>query len=147
MKLEADVDELSVFVYGTLKPGGRYHQRYCGADLTEAIPALVKGRLYDFPQLGYPAMTAGEDWVAGYVLEFVRPAAVCAVILQRLDALEDYQPGRPADENDYVRCQVQTFSRERARSQIAWGYVMPEERVRSQGGIYLPDGTWPARPQ
>ena len=60
--------ELQVFVYGTLKPGGRYHQRYCGEFLTEAVTLVIAlGHLYDFPQLGYPAMTHGNDWVKSYL--------------------------------------------------------------------------------
>lgn len=61
--LESDC-ELCVFVYGTLKPSGRYHQRYhqryCANFLTAALPAQVKGELYDFSQLGYPALTPGN---------------------------------------------------------------------------------------
>lgn len=80
--------ELFVFVYGTLKPGGRYHQRYCGKALAQALPAVTKGRLYSFTQWGYPAMTAGDDWVKGYLLTFYDTADVCSAVLKQLDDLE-----------------------------------------------------------
>ncbi len=138
-----NICELSVFVYGTLKPGGRYHVRFCGKYLTEQIPAMVRGRLYDFFQLGYPAMTVGEDWVKGYLLKFVQPANVCVEILQGLDRLEGYSPELPDFENEYLRCELPVFDLAQRPLQPAWGYVMSEAGVRSQGGIYLPDGSWP----
>ncbi|MEM8504871.1 MAG: gamma-glutamylcyclotransferase [Cyanobacteria bacterium P01_D01_bin.1] len=144
-KLHTELNpELAVFIYGTLKPGGRYHIRFCGRYLTEAIPAMAKGRLYDFPYLGYPAMTEGEDWVKGYLLRFVQSAETCASILQGLDRLEGYSPERNDFGNEYLRCEVQVFDVEQQPLQVAWGYVMTEMGVRSRGGIYLPDGNWPS---
>ena len=133
---------LRVFVYGTLKPGGRYHQRCCGDFLSEATPALVKGRLYDFPQLGYPAMTPGEDWVKGFVLTFRQSAAVCADVLRRLDRLENYSEARSPKENDYQRCQRSVFYLNREPWITAWIYEMTIEQVHSYGGVYLPSGEW-----
>jgi gamma-glutamylcyclotransferase (GGCT)/AIG2-like uncharacterized protein YtfP len=46
---------LRLFVYGTLKRGGRYHQRFCrGARSIEN--AVVRGRVYVLPA-GYPVLT------------------------------------------------------------------------------------------
>ena len=134
--------ELAVFVYGTLKPGGRYHVRYCGMYLTEAIPAIAKGQLYNFPHLGYPAMTAGDDWVKGHLLRFVQSAEICADILRGLDRLEGYSPERNDFENEYLRREVQIFDVEQQLLQTAWGYVMTDAGVRSRGGIYIPGGDW-----
>ncbi|EDX84667.1 hypothetical protein S7335_2364 [Synechococcus sp. PCC 7335] len=138
---ELDAD-LAVFVYGTLKPGGRFHVRFCGMYLTEAIPAMVKGRLYSFPRLGYPAMTVGNDWVKGSLLRFVQPPETCADILQGLDRLEGYSPNRSDFENEYLRCEMTAFDLAQQPLQTAWSYVMSEEGVRSRGGIYLPNGDW-----
>ncbi|MGB3294054.1 MAG: gamma-glutamylcyclotransferase [Phormidesmis sp.] len=136
--------ELGVFVYGTLKPGGRYHRRYCAQFLTAALPAQVKGELYDFPQLGYPALTPGDDWVQGYLLRFCQTAAVCADILHRLDALEGYVADKVAgSDDDYHRCQLQIFDSGYELLQTAWVYRMSQAQVRQQGGVYLPDGNWP----
>ena len=136
--------ELSVFVYGTLKPGGRYHQRYCAGYLTAALPALTKGELYDFLRLGYPALTPGDDWVKGYLLKFRQEAKVCADILRRLDALEGYVADKVTDsDDDYQRCQLQIFDPDYKPLQMAWVYRMSRAQVRQQGGVYLPDGDWP----
>jgi gamma-glutamylcyclotransferase (GGCT)/AIG2-like uncharacterized protein YtfP len=146
--LEPETSELAVFVYGTLKPGGRYHRRYCQSYLREALPAQVRGRLYDFPQLGYPAMTAGDDWVKGYLLLFGQGAA-CQDILRRLDALEGYVEGNAAA-NDYQRCWVPLYDLcdepDPLRCQpwrSAWVYCMSARQVEQQGGVYLPGGEWP----
>ncbi|MEL6259903.1 MAG: gamma-glutamylcyclotransferase family protein [Cyanobacteria bacterium J06626_6] len=145
----SDFSELCVFVYGTLKPGGHYHQRYCSDYLTEAIPAAVRGRLYAFPDLGYPAMTWGKDWVKGYVLKFVQPEPICQQILQRLDVLEGFQSESLEADNEYERQQVFAVLLDEERSlvgenqQLAWAYFMAAEKVRSLGGIYLSSGNWP----
>ncbi len=103
---------------------------------------MVRGCLYDFLQMGYPAMTVGEDWVKGYLLKFVQPANVCVEILQGLDRLEGYSPELPDFENEYLRCELPVFDLAQRPLQRAWGYVMTEAGVRSQGGIYLPNGSW-----
>ena len=134
--------ELSVFVYGTLKPGGRYHVRFCGMYLTEAIPAMVKGRLYSFPRLGYPAMTVGDDWVQGYLLKFVQPSEICASLLQGLDRLEGFSSERSDFENEYLRREMLVYDLSQQPLQTAWGYIMAAADIRSRGGIYLPNGNW-----
>jgi gamma-glutamylcyclotransferase (GGCT)/AIG2-like uncharacterized protein YtfP len=147
--LESELSELAVFVYGTLKPGGRYHRRYCQGYLNEAVPAQVKGRLYDFPQLGYPAMTAGDDWVKGYLLLFRQHAAICEDILRRLDELEGYTSENAAVDNDYQRCWLPLYDRYDDLDSLlckplrsAWVYRMSAEQIEQQGGVYLPGGEW-----
>ncbi len=144
-----DSSELSVFVYGTLKPGGRYHRRYCGRALAQALPAVVKGSLYDFPQWGYPAMTSGEEWVKGYLLVFQGSSAVCSDILQRLDKLEGVAGDGTAQEgtrNDsYQRCWQLVFTLSYQPLQKAWVYRMKGDQVRQFRGVYLPEGDWSSR--
>ncbi|MEO1403593.1 MAG: gamma-glutamylcyclotransferase [Cyanobacteria bacterium J06635_1] len=129
---------IKVFVYGTLKPGGHYHQEYCGEGLVSAIPALTRGQLFDFPHLGYPGMTPGTDWVQGYLLTFCSEA-----VLVGLDALEDYDPTRPRAENEYWRERVVIFDLDYQKLELAWAYFMDTDRVRAMQGIYLANGDWP----
>jgi gamma-glutamylcyclotransferase (GGCT)/AIG2-like uncharacterized protein YtfP len=151
--------ELLVFVYGTLKPGGRYHKRYCDRALAEAFPAAVKGRLYNFVQWGYPAMTAGDDWVKGYLLRFCDRAAVCSAVLQRLDSLEgilnsdvsrldgsglaESIPKDSVSDDSYQRCWQSVFTPSYEPLQSAWVYRMTDDQVRRFGGVYLSSGDWP----
>jgi gamma-glutamylcyclotransferase (GGCT)/AIG2-like uncharacterized protein YtfP len=143
-----DGSELLVFVYGTLKPGGRYHRRYCGRALAQAVPALVKGRLYHFAQWGYPAMTVGEDWVRGYLLRFCGSAEVCQAILRGLDTLEGIasdsgESEASVDDDGYQRCWQAVFSLGYEPLPAAWVYRMTDEQVAQFGGVYLPGGDWP----
>ncbi|MEZ0368064.1 MAG: gamma-glutamylcyclotransferase, partial [Candidatus Sericytochromatia bacterium] len=84
--------------------------------------------------LGYPAVTQGPDRIQGYVLRFDD-----ASVLEELDELEQYEPGRP-EHSFYVRYWLTVAT---AAGPIeAWVYLMSEETIRSQGGIYLPSGDW-----
>jgi gamma-glutamylcyclotransferase (GGCT)/AIG2-like uncharacterized protein YtfP len=157
--IKVDSAELLVFVYGTLKPGGRYHQRYCGQALEQALPAVTKGRLYNFAQWGYPAMTGGDDWVKGYLLRFCDSAAVCSAVLQRLDSLEGILDGDVSrldgsvleesisavsvSNDSYQRCWQSVFTPSYEPLQSAWVYRMTADQVRHFGGVYLPGGNWP----
>jgi gamma-glutamylcyclotransferase (GGCT)/AIG2-like uncharacterized protein YtfP len=129
--------ELDVFVYGTLQPGERYHHHYCSQHLISAIPAATQGKLYHLSALNYPAMTAGTDWVQGYLLSFRQ-----ASILKGLDQLEDYDPERPEHENEYQRQQILIFNRQHHPLQPAWAYLMDPDSIQRRQGIYLPGGHW-----
>lgn len=47
------MNSLRVFVYGTLKRGGRNHDAYCRG-WTDCLPATIPGRLYGFAHGRYP---------------------------------------------------------------------------------------------
>lgn len=133
-------DLLRVFVYGTLKPGEFYHDRYCAAKVVEAQTAFTYGQLFDLP-LGYPAMTAGSYPVYGFVLSFAD-----LTVLDELDELENYHPDRPADQNEYIRVKTETFSLDHQPLGSAWVYLMSLEQAKRSGGILLPSGNWTGKP-
>jgi gamma-glutamylcyclotransferase (GGCT)/AIG2-like uncharacterized protein YtfP len=127
-----------VFVYGTLKPGESNYRRYCDLRVLESCPAIAYGQLFALP-VGYPAMTEGQSIVRGVVLTFEDSS-----ILSKLDRLEDYHPNRHPDENEYQRLAIEVFNSDRQSLGKAWAYIMASEKVRSYGGILLPEGSWPA---
>lgn len=129
-------DLLHVFVYGTLKPGECNYDRYCAVEVVMAQEAIAYGQLFALP-FGYPAMTVGNFPVYGFVLSFAGQA-----ILARLDDLEDYNPDRPADHNEYLRVKIETFNLEHQPLQPAWVYLMSLEQVKRSRGIFLPSGSW-----
>lgn len=133
----SDLSLPRVFVYGTLKPGGRYYPDYCEGRVVAQVEAIAHGTLYDLP-LGYPAMTPGQGVVHGYVLTFYNQDALTA-----LDTLEDYAPNRPALENEYVRQPIEVFRDRHHSLGWAWAYIMSIERVTALGGVYLQNGRWP----
>ena len=136
---------LKVFVYGTLKPGERNYQSYCGDRVIAAVPALIPGKLFALPA-GYPALVweKQSNWVQGFLLTFATNEP-----LQSLDQLEDYQENRPAAENLYQRRQVTVFSsklQQPPKPPIAlaqaWVYLMEQKQIAQLGGIFLPRGCW-----
>ncbi|MDC0833421.1 gamma-glutamylcyclotransferase [Geitlerinema sp. CS-897] len=128
-----------VFVYGTLKPGGRFHKPYCGDRVVATQTGKVRGKLYHLPPVNYPAMTTGDDWVEGVVLSFNDDLA-----LAKLDELEGYQQHRPPSQNEYNRYEIDVFDLHDSSKSLgtAWAYFMSVERVRSFGGIWLKTGNW-----
>jgi gamma-glutamylcyclotransferase (GGCT)/AIG2-like uncharacterized protein YtfP len=130
---------LKVFVYGTLKPGECNYDRYCARAVVAQQAAIVYGQLFDLP-LGYPALTPGSGIVHGVLLEFAENG-----VLTQLDELEDYDPRRPIEQNEYVRIRVKTFSPQHQPLGVAWAYQMPLEQAKRSGGVRLSDGVWRGR--
>lgn len=131
-------EEVRVFVYGTLKPGEENYDSYC-KHCCEAQETMVLGNLYDLP-FGYPALTAGSLPVYGFLLSFANPNT-----LATLDELEDYNPARPLDQNEYFRIKTEVFSLTLQSRGWAWIYCMELARVRRMGGVLLPEGTWTSK--
>ena len=134
------METIDVFVYGTLKPGGTYHQQYCAPYLKKAQPAQVQGLLYDLPALGYPVMTLGDGWVKGYLFE------LDAIALPGLDYLEGYIPPdqqtfqKEQDfEEEYIRQQATVFDLAGQPIGAAWIYIM--DRL-PPGAVWLAEGEW-----
>lgn len=129
---------LSVFVYGTLKPGGHYWPQFCEGKVSSIVPAKVSGTLYDL-HLGYPGLRLeGDDWVQGFILTFERQ-----IDFDRVDELEGYLPHRPESQNEYTRLKVQCFSPEEQSLGSVWGYEVTPHLLRQCKGTRLVDGNWP----
>lgn len=127
---------LSIFVYGTLKPG-QSNYGCCRDRLLSAEVAMVRGQLFDLP-LGYPAMTLGNQWVKGYRLLFPDEQ-----ILLTLDELEDYSFYRPSSrDNEYQRVWVDIFSCQGERLGSGWTYRMDIDRVQLYHGRPIDSGEW-----
>jgi len=130
---------IRVFVYGTLKPGEANYQPYCAGKVTANRPACTIGQLFDLP-LGYPAMTPGNGWVYGNLLEFDDGNVLAAI-----DALEGYDPQGPPQANDYLRLALQVYTPTGEPLGSAWGYMMSVEQAREWGGTLLRSGNWRAQ--
>jgi gamma-glutamylcyclotransferase (GGCT)/AIG2-like uncharacterized protein YtfP len=127
---------LKVFVYGTLKPGEANYQTFCAHKVVKAQSGIVRGLLFALP-FGYPAMTPGDLPVRGFLLSFSD-----SDVLNRLDWLEDYDPHRPASENEYNRREVQVYNPAWQPLGWAWTYMMTPEQANRLGGVLLTDGWW-----
>ncbi len=82
-------------------------------------------------------MTPGNSPILGFVLSFST-----SEILHQLDWLEDYDPQRPADQNEYYRQLIEIYDTAREPLGTAWAYLMTVEQVEANGGVLLPNGFW-----
>jgi gamma-glutamylcyclotransferase (GGCT)/AIG2-like uncharacterized protein YtfP len=128
-----------VFVYGTLKPDEASYERYCAGKVVAVREAIAPGQLFALP-MGYPAMTLGEGWVYGFLLTFAD-----STVLKDLDEWENYDPDRPAEENDYQREEIEVWGSDRQSLGKAWAYRMPVEQAKRWGGILLTEGQWSSK--
>lgn len=92
-----------VFVYGSLKTGEFNYKRYLDGKVLTVEPkrARIKGKLYDMPYKGYPALQVealSSDWVYGAVVELLDYETT----LSQLDGLEGYY-GADHPANEYER--------------------------------------------
>ncbi len=93
-----------IFVYGTLKRGGRYHNRFCkyGKDI---VPASVWGRLYD-GDLGYPLLSIPQEAV---LAEATNDPAADAELQRTFESKNRSEPRCPVGDRDTVYGELITF--------------------------------------
>ncbi|QDS88236.1 Gamma-L-glutamyl-butirosin B gamma-glutamyl cyclotransferase [Rosistilla ulvae] len=89
----------SFFVYGTLKRGECRERMWPHAPV-EIQPAFAWGFLYDLGP--YPAMTPGDDWIAGEIWTIASPHVAETLVV--LDEIEGYDVA--SDNNLYDRVQI-----------------------------------------
>jgi gamma-glutamylcyclotransferase (GGCT)/AIG2-like uncharacterized protein YtfP len=136
--MRAPTDDLHVFVYGSLMPGGSYWARYCAGKVTAQQRARVHGRIFCGHD-GYLALTTAIDdlrWVPGWVLT-LRDESV----LRDFDQLEDFDAGRAPEQNDYQRVRVNYFADDDSPAPTAlgeaWAYVMTETQLARAGAMEI----------
>ncbi|WP_373480740.1 gamma-glutamylcyclotransferase [Geminocystis sp.] len=127
---------IKVFVYGTLKPRGKYYQIYCQGKTFKEIKCWAKGRLFNLP-LGYPAMSKGDHKVFGYLLYFTSLKD-----LKNLDKLEGYSGISNAPLNEYGREKIIVYDEFNYPLDEGWTYFMTEEKIKALNGVFLPSGIW-----
>jgi gamma-glutamylcyclotransferase (GGCT)/AIG2-like uncharacterized protein YtfP len=127
--------QFHVFVYGTLKPGGRAYRRFCEPSVLAMATARAPGRLYEL-SMGYPAMTLEAGWVQGMRLTFDDPEA-----LKAMDEFEDYYPNHPED-SEYQRICHTVYVGDSSNPFVAWVYTMEPQQIETLQGQWLPEGLW-----
>lgn len=128
---------LPFFVYGTLRSGGRNHDRLLSGRTAAGEPARLPGAaLYAGP--GFPYAVEVPDPAAVVRGELIRPPAeVYGAVLADLDVLEGYRaPGLPGNHYERVARLVTRPGGEPVR---AWVYLA----ARLPGGCpRIPGGDW-----
>jgi gamma-glutamylcyclotransferase (GGCT)/AIG2-like uncharacterized protein YtfP len=151
---------LFMFFYGTLKRGGRNHERYCGGAVS-VEEGVVRGDLYDIP-LDYPALVVPEESIQAFGTgDFARDAEVQRRLGRRrvpfvegprvfgeifvfddpefrLPAIDRLEAFDPADASNHYRRVLLPVETNAGSSLLAWAYA-----VEASSGTYLPEGRWP----
>ncbi|MFC4766659.1 gamma-glutamylcyclotransferase family protein [Effusibacillus consociatus] len=133
-----------VFVYGTLRPGQKYHH-LIEKFVEKTIPAFVKGRLYHLRE-GYPALLLERDLsssveivpVRGDLLGFTELDPVLPI----LDELEDYfGPRDPRNMYERVTTLAITSDQSAISSTV---YVFSGEKLDwlERNAVPIPTGDW-----
>lgn len=112
------------------------YDRYCVGKVLEEKPAIAYGQLYHL-SLGYPGLVLGEGQVQGFLLTFTD-----STIFDSLDQLEDYDPNRRPEDNEYNRTQVEVYDQTGQSLGLAWVYFMTLEKVQYFLGIRIRSGCW-----
>jgi len=138
----AQETDLAVFVYGSLQPGGRNWARYCEGNVVSQQRARVKGRLFRLRD-SFPAVVLDNRfWTHGWRLVLRDVDA-----LHGFDELENFDPARQPEQNEYQRVMAECFD-ETKNSPVEiplgkiWVYVMAPERIATEGGEEIPTGHW-----
>ncbi|MGA2082301.1 MAG: gamma-glutamylcyclotransferase family protein [Holophaga sp.] len=141
--MEAD----GLFVYGTLREGGRGHPWILRTHPEGITGACAPGRLFHLPAAGYPAMVPGPEpgtpgpgpgWVVGEFVGYEDEDALAAALVD-LDQLEDV-------EGELFERRIVPVVLDSGHRYGAWAYVFPEERLRrlEREAVELPGGDWQA---
>ena len=127
----------TVFVYGTLKPGGHYWPRFCEGKVSNVVEARIRGRLYNL-NVGYPGVVLDDSgWVQGCLLTFSDEND-----LEQLDWLEGYDEGRVNQHNEYVRLKVPCFTPKGEELGDHWVYEMTQKTIRQHVCTWIENGQW-----
>lgn len=130
--------ELTIFVYGTLKPGGAYWSEFCEGKLSSILAAKICGELYDL-HLGYPGLRLiGDSWVQGYLLTYKNRAD-----FNRVDELEGFEPDRPESDNEYNRVLVDCYTPTGHFLGRFWTYEVTRAVLGKVAATRIADGNWP----
>jgi gamma-glutamylcyclotransferase (GGCT)/AIG2-like uncharacterized protein YtfP/DNA gyrase inhibitor GyrI len=134
-----------VFVYGTLKPGLRYHYVAQQGGAFAAEEASIEGfDLYHLSPENYPAITEGTGRVNGWCFTYEN----MDLAMPFLDELE----GVDSEPPDYKRIQTRAFLKQNPCDTddiiMTWVYVF-QDRVRCHAGTLsatlIPTGLWQPR--
>ena len=134
-----------LFVYGSLRAGGRRHGWIQRTGPEGITPAATPGRLFHLPSEDYPALVPvpepaaappGPGWVTGEFIGYEDEAALASALAD-LDQVEDVEGG-------LFERQLLPVRLDSGHCYQAWVYVFPEDRLPrlEREAVELPHGDW-----
>lgn len=140
--MEAD----GLFVYGTLREGGRFRTWLERTHPEGTTEAWMPGRLFHLPTVGYPAAVTGPEppalppgpgWIRGEFVGYEDDIDLLRA-LEDLDALEGVAEGL------FLRRIVPVHLAHGGHRYQAWAWLFPNDRLPrlEREALELPDGDW-----
>ncbi|MEG2353639.1 MAG: gamma-glutamylcyclotransferase family protein [Clostridium sp.] len=135
--------ERKIFVYGSLMEGFFNHKKYLEGKTLSLEKGTIKGRLYDMPHKGYPAVLQGDDVIYGELFT-IRDFKSN---LESMDKMEHYY-GLDNPKNEYNRIIVPvTLDSGEIEEAYMYFYTLNDPEVFNEKSIYIPYGDWRKRQQ
>ncbi len=129
--LTSRVDDLPIFVYGTLMVGERNYIDILHENLIEHEEASVKGELYYYRKEDYPALADGTHTVKGQLF-YVKNISE---VLKPVDIIEGFiAPNHPENMYDRKIIDVKTASGEMKK---AYAYVINPRLLRHEPDEFI----------
>ncbi len=129
----------NLFVYGTLLPGLKNHEKFIQAHHPEVYKAKAKGTMYYIPEDNYPVVLGkGEDEIKG-VLFVTRDLSV---ILPELDEIEKFTGVESQSHLIREICDVENL--ETGETVKAHMFLWPPSKTEwlKANGKVIADGDW-----
>lgn len=130
--------ERKIFVYGSLMEGFFNYKKYLEGNILSKEKGIIKGKLYDMPLKGYPAVIKGTDVVHGelYALKDFNKN------LEALDKMENYF-GEGNHNNEYNRIVVSvTLESGEKEDAYMYFYNLKDSNDFENNAIYVSNGDW-----
>jgi gamma-glutamylcyclotransferase (GGCT)/AIG2-like uncharacterized protein YtfP len=128
-----------IFVYGSLMEGFFNYKKSFEGKVLSRVSGRVRGRLCHQTNKGYPAMTPGDGWVRGELLE-LEDFGHLLEIADRIERYEEF----PADrDNEYVR-QITAVELDGGTTVSAWVYWYGRDDLGTLENpqVPIPGGDW-----
>lgn len=132
-------ERLPIFVYGTLRPGGKNYLHFLAGRTVDEVTATAEGQLYFVADGGYPYVEPGPGLVSGELI-YLDPHHY-EETLQAVDELEEYDPDNEAH-SVYLRRSTTVFLAD-GNPAAAWIYYW---NCPSITGIRISSGDFLNRP-
>ncbi len=129
-----ELDQLPLFVYGTLRHDQENYMLLRGNTIAEIPATIPQMALYSLR--AYPIIVEGESVVHGELMT-LHPQ-VYSRLLADLDQLEGYRPGK---ESRFYRMQRPVRSQSGAAF-CAWVYVGDHRILGQEPHVLIPHGDW-----
>ncbi len=133
---------INLFVYGSLREGFFNYNTYLANRVIEKKEAQLENmNLYHMPYKGYPAITLGNDVVAGEIM--VLKEEYYEETMKAMDEMEGFiSENNPNNEYHKVILEVENLHTNKKEKCFVYFYNKDRDKLFEGSAIYIPHGDW-----